>query len=273
MIVKRIFILCCALPLFGSVVAQRPDAEAEYLRADSALWTSYEAAMREIYEGEEQGRRERARALFDSTRRRNRELALRYAATPSGLKRCYMTRLDTPKDSLRAALRRIPRRMRRSPYSRSIALHLRTRQLAEGDRAVALGGWRDADGSAFDWSSLRGRCTLLLYGGLDCMGGSGREYLADLAARYADDLRIVVFWPTESPEKLAQLQAAYSGVPHCAVSDFRGDHTPFKIRYGAQATPTSFLVSPDRTIRVKSEGLAPGRIDEVLAGINKQVGQ
>ncbi len=269
MIVKRIFILCCALPLFGSVAAQRPDAEAEYLRADSALWTSYEAAMREIYEGEEQGRHERARALYDTTMRRNRELALRYAATPSGLQRCYMTRLGMPKDSLRAALRRIPRRMRRSPYGRSIALHLRTHQLTEGDRAVVLGGWREADGKPFDWSSLREGYTLLLYGGLDCMGASGREYLAGLAARYPDDLRIVVFWPTDSRERLAQKRASYPALLHRAVSDFRGDHTPFKIRYGAQGTPTCFLIDPDRRIRVKSGGLAPQRIEEVLSETKK----
>ena len=39
-------------------------------------------------------------SFYDATLKRNRELAMEYASTPSGLQRLYMCRLDIPKKVL-----------------------------------------------------------------------------------------------------------------------------------------------------------------------------
>ena len=43
--------------------------------------------------------------------------------------------------------------------------------------------------------------------------------------------------------------------PFPFISDFMGEESPIRIKYGTQARPTCFLIGVDRVVRMKSEGL------------------
>lgn len=203
-------------------------------------------------------------ALFQQYLHAMEALSVQYAATPSGLQRCFAMRLGLSKDTLRAARKRLPKELRRSPYGRAVALHCRAKELRPGGKVYNLRAW-DAQGRPFRLRQWRGTPVLLLYGGLGCMGTSGREYLDALHAKTSrEELRIVVFWPVSSPDELAALAEEYpSG--YLQVSDFKGDTSPVKIRCQAQATPTCFLLDSRGRLVFKTIGLYPGKVEEYLS--------
>ncbi len=268
---KSILTIFALLFALSATAKQPPVTEEEYLRADSALWLEYEAFGTRLYE-QAKANPELTDSLemvaeveLERVLERNQQLALQYAATPSGLKRCFMVRLDVPKDTLRRVLRTLPRPMRQSAYGRAIQQHIRTRQVVEGSRAPHIAAVNEV-GERFDLRALEGRRVLLLYGGLGCMGASGREYLAQLYARtLREDLEIVVYWAVDSAESLKELRARYN-VDYQFITECMVDCSPFKIKYGVQATPTCFLIDRDGRVLVKSEGLDPERFDAILLG-------
>lgn len=268
---KSILTIFALLFALSATAKQPPVTEEEYLRADSALWLEYEAFGARLYEQAE-ANPELADSLemaaeveLERVLERNAQLALQYAATPSGLKRCFMVRMDVPKSALRRALRGVPRQMRQSAYGLAIQQHIRTRQVVEGSRAPQIAAVNEA-GEKFDLRALEGRRVLLLYGGLGCMGRQGRAYVADLYAKTTrEDLEIVVYWSVETVEQLKELKAQYN-VDYQFVTECMADCSPFKIEYGVQATPTCFLIDRDGRVLVKSEGLDPERFDAILLG-------
>lgn len=244
-------------------------SEAEYLHLDSMLWNSYYAqadSLQALY-GSEPEKRDSLIAvsneILEKALAENASLALKYISVPSGLKRAFMVRLDVPKDSLRAALGRIPAALADSPYAEALRMHIDNGQIEEGDR------YRDftatlPDSSSFRLSSLEGKNILLLYGGLGCMGEWGRTCLQSLYDNTSrDSIEIVVYQPCSSLEELREV-AGYYPLEVIQVSDFKGDLGSFKILYGAQATPTCFLIDRDGVVRVKSKGLDPERFAEYL---------
>ncbi len=269
---KKLYLLA-AMALFVSVTScggrgGEVLSEAEYLHLDSVLWLDYGAridsvrALYEAYPEKIDSMRIVLEEVLNEVLAENASLALRYISVPEGLKRVFMTRLDIPKDTLRAALERIPADLvASSPYAEALRLHVENDQIEEGDRyydfAVTL-----PDGSSFTLSSLEGKRILLMYGGLDCMGEAGRSYLKSLYdSTSRDSFEIVVYQPCASLGELGEISAQYSlGV--LQVSDFEEDRGVFKIIYGTQATPTCILIDRDGIVRVKSIGLAPERFAE-----------
>ena len=223
--------------------------EENFLKEESALAARFEAQS-EAFSGQfaaAQSQKERDsltvayNALFQQYLHAMEALSVQYAATPSGLQRCFAMRLGLSKDTLRIVWKRLPKELRGSLYGRAMALHGRAKELRPGGKMYNLRAW-DAQGRPFRLRQWRGTPVLLLYGGLGCMGTSGREYLDALCAKTSrEELRIVVFWPVSSPDELAALAEEYpSG--YLQVSDFKGDTSPVKIRCQAQATPTCFLL-------------------------------
>lgn len=250
--------------------AQQPTEE-EYRSRDDALWQTFSAQtdslMRLIQAAEQPAIRDSLtsiyRALYDDVLQRNWQLALRYATVPGGLQRCFMVRAYIPDDSLRAALGRLPASLRRNRYAEAIRLHLRCRKIEPGGRIRDF-TFRTPQGNRVRLSDYKGRQLLLLYGGLDCMGESGRKWLDKLYARTSREaLEIVVYWPVESIGELQRTAAAYP-MPFAQVSDMKGDVTPFKIYYQAQATPTCFFIGRDGKLLHKSEGLDPDRFEKLI---------
>ena len=78
----------------------------------------------------------------------------------------------------------------------------------------------------------------------------------------------MVYLPVEAPEWMEKFRVRFP-CDYGFVSDFRGGFSPMKIRYGAQTTPTCFLVDPRGVIRVKSAGLAPERYEAELACLRR----
>ena len=143
----------------GSSVAQDMEREKEYLRKDSMLWEAYEqrhqemAALWDKYPEMQDSLQAAFNSFYDATLKRNRELAMEYASTPSGLQRLYMCRLDIPKKVLVHILDTLGTGMRESFYGRNIQEHIRMRQIEERDSLWEFPCYRD-DGNIFDWHGL-----------------------------------------------------------------------------------------------------------------------
>lgn len=247
---------------------ERPvaESEAEYRKADSMLWGTYEQEAEQLwtkYADDQTLLAAHADSLFEQTLKENCRLAIRYAHTPSGLKRCFMVRTDLPKDTLRCVLKGLPRKMRRLEAARAIQAHIDTEQIVEGMPYYPFKGVDDC-GEELDWSDYAGRYRLLIYGGLGCMGAAGRTELAALRADYShEQLAILVYWPVDSVDALKQLKERYPS-EYRFVSELKSEYAPFKIHYGTQATPTCILIAPDDTVRLKTVGFDPARIRQQL---------
>lgn len=268
-----ILIICLLSAGCGHKSTPSHITEANYLKADSTIWMEYEkicdslSVVAESASPEELENIElEAEEILQTTLQRNAELALEYAATPSGLERLYMSRGDVTKEQISKALQSIPDSMQQSEYGKLLKLHLDTRQLGEGDKFQSF-DCTTIEGEPLNWDALSGKNRLLLYGGLGCMGRSGRNYLSQLHKQYPE-LEIVIYYKVTSSEQLQEEYAAWQqrGVDfdYRAVSDFKGDASPIRIIYGTQATPTCLFISHDGTIKVLSEGLNPERFEEEL---------
>ena len=268
-----ILIICLLLAGCSHKSTSSHITEENYLKADSALWMEYEkicdslSVVAESASPEELENIEiEAEEILQTTLQRNAELALEYAATPSGLNRLYMVRSDVSKEQISEALQSIPDSMRTSEYGKLLQLHLDTKQLGEGDKFQTF-ACTTIEGENFDWEKLADKEILLLYGGLGCMGRSGRNYLSQLHNQHPE-LEIVIYYTVTNLEQLQSDYAAWRerGVDfdYWAISDFKADASPIRIIYGTQATPTCFLISRDGTILVQSEGLNPDRFEKEL---------
>lgn len=249
----------------------QPVTEENYIKEDKALWELFSSKSdtlnKYIAAAKDKGEKDSLIAVYNELYRytsgQNKVLALKYASTPSGLQRCFMVRLGVPEDTLKAVLKRIPKQMQKSEYGRAIAMHLSCPKVGEGDKAYDFRA-TDAQGRPFRLSQWKGKQVLLLYGGLGCMGPWGRKYLDELYGRTSrENLEIVVFWPAAGQDELTALAKEYpSDFPQ--VSDFKGDVTPVKIRYEAQATPTCFFIDRNGRLLLKSVGLNPEGFESVM---------
>lgn len=242
--------------------------EEAYLYADSVLWGCYEASYARM-QGEWKALPEKSDSLqaafermYDSTCVANVRLAVRYACVPSGLQRCFMVRNEISKASIDSILHSLGPEIEGSYYGKLLRQHVQAQQVEEGMPLVEFPCFT-SDGQPFDWSRLDGRQVLLLYGGLGCMGESGRRYLQQLYARTSrSEFLIVVYWPCSSPDILREVEEEYASAGYIFISDFKMDASPIRILYGAQATPTCFLADERHVVRVKCVGLSPERFDK-----------
>lgn len=100
--------------------------EDNYLKADSALWAEFERDTEPLIE-QMDAEPERFDVLYgkylaieEATDKRNVELAIEYAATPSGLRRVYMVRNHIDKKQMKRTLSEIPDSMQQSFYGQLI---------------------------------------------------------------------------------------------------------------------------------------------------------
>ena len=188
--------------------------------------------------------------------RRNRATAIKFASLPEGLMHLYWVRSDIEKDALRSILESLPREHRDSPYGKSLHNHIEWAQVEEGgvyQDFTAL----DAKGNVFRLSeAIQGHSnTFLLYGGLGCVREQGRMILREWCEKLCgNDFQIVVFNACANLEELKELKDIY-GLDFTFVSDFNEDHSEMKIRYGAQATPTCYLINQQGEVTLKKIGL------------------
>lgn len=249
------------------VSAQETITEENYLKQDSILWadfqTKYDAMEQIIILHPE--KRDSVTAEYEKmiaeTYKKNEELAIKYASVPSGLQRLFMVRLELSKDTLKSTLKSLNPEMRNSLYGKSIQEHIKTKQIEEGSPIYEFKCTQE-DGTAFDWNSVKGKQLLILYGGLGCIGETGREYLSSVYEKTSrDNFAIIVYWPCGSLEKLNEVKKEYPS-DYIFVSDFKQDSSPMKIKYGAQSTPTSVLSDEKHITVVKCTGVAAELFDK-----------
>nr|WP_321357815.1 redoxin family protein [uncultured Draconibacterium sp.] len=248
-------LLFSTLTLFSQEIT-----EENYLKADKEIWDEYELKMDnlskifELHPDKKDSLLAVANELEANTDKKNREAAIKYAAVPSGLKRLYMLRLNIPKDTLRYVFNSLPEEMQKSEYGKSILSHIKSNQIEEGDKYYNFKA-TDSDGNEFTLANLKGKNVLLLYGGLSCVQEEGRDFLNTYSSTVdKQKFSVVVFYSCANLEELRQLGSEYD-LDFIFISDFLGDHSPFKIRYGAQATPTCFFIDEEGTVIIKSTGL------------------
>ena len=242
--------------------------EQEYIKADSTLWAEYEAEgekLVQLYAENEDSLYIKAVELEAYADRKNKELAIEYSSTPSGLRRCFMLRLDIEKDTLQDILSKLPRDLRKSQCADAIKAHIATEQIEVGMEFCPI-DVVDADGNQFDWDEQRNKNILLIYGGLGCMGRYGRRELAALREEYArDNLAIIVYYSVSTLEELKEFRNQYSD-DYIFISELIPDYSPFKIKYGVQSTPTCFVIDRSGTVVLKTVGFdaeqVEGQIDK-----------
>lgn len=277
---RQLLLLCMALCTMFSCkrsVESIPTyiTEENYLKADSALWAEFERDTEPIIEQMDaepeqfDALYERYKSIEEATDKRNYELAIEYAAVPSGLRRVYMVRNNLDKGVMRKALSEIPDSMQQSFYGKLIKGYIEADQIEEGDKYQPFECLSE-DGELFDWSCLDGKRTLLLYGGLGCMGNEGRELLKRWHEQYArKGFQLIVYAPAAgNHEELVEDKRYWSRngvVDYIAIGDFLGDASPIKIIYGSQATPTCFMIDGEGRVVIKSEGIDPERMEAFLA--------
>lgn len=94
------------------------------------------------------------------------------------------------------------------------------------------------------------------------MGRSGRSELATLREEYAgDNLAIVVYYPVSTLEELKEYRDQYSA-DYIYISELMPDYSLFKIKYGAQSTPTCFVIDKNGTVVLKTVGFDVQQVKE-----------
>jgi hypothetical protein len=247
--------ICSATALFSQEIT-----EENFVKADQQIWERYEQDLDVILElmKENPEKKDSLSAIWnqlnDNVAIENCNNAIKYAAVPGGLQRLFWVRLHLSKDTLGTILATLPAHMQQSEYGKSLLLHVNTRQIEEGDHFFNFQAL-DSQGDIFQLSSLTSENILLIYGGLDCMGKSRRDYLVKLYEETnREKFQMVVYWICSDLEQLKALKAKYP-VDYHFVSDFLDDHSPVKITYGAQTTPTCFLIDKNRNVIIKTQGL------------------
>ena len=159
---------------------------------------------------------------------------------------------------------KLPRDIRKSECAKAIKKHIATEQIEEGMKISPI-DVVDANGNKFAWDEHRNKNILLIYGGLGCMGRSGRRELAALREEYADDnLAIIVYYSVGTLEELKEFRNQYSD-DYIFISEIMSVYSPFKIKYGVQSTPTCFVIDKSGTVILKTVGFdvqqVKGQID------------
>lgn len=253
--------------LFGCKNEQSIEiTEANYKKLDSIIWTEYDRQMEIIGECYEKHPNKKdsliacQKNVYKISSEQNKALAIKFAAVPSGLQRVFMLRLDIPKERIDSVLKSIPDSLKANPYCNSIKMHLDNDQIIKGSNYYDFQAFY-CDSTQFKISSLLGKQILFIYGGLGCMGEDGRNYLKELYGRTArDKFEIVVYWPCSDLSNLKDVSTHFE-TPYIIVSDLLLDESPVKIIYGAQSTPTCFIISDKGVIIEKFTGIRQDIID------------
>ena len=260
------YILCCLALVQCTPKLHDAKLELEYIKADSTLWAEYELEgerLAELYAENEDSLYIKAVELEEYADRKNRDLAIEYSATPSGLKRCFMLRLDIEKDTLQNILSKLPHDLRKSECAKAIKKHIATEQIEVGMEFFQIDAV-NADGHKIAWKEYRNKNILLIYGGLGCMGRSGRRELVSLRKEYTDDnLAIIIYYSVSTLEELKEFRNQYSD-DYIFISELMSDYSPFKIKYGVQSTPTCFVIDKSGTVVLKTIGFDASQVKTTI---------
>lgn len=240
-----------------------------FAKERNEIWADYERQIQNINETFSRNPEKKDSLLVEvhnidgQTYQRLLHSSTKYLSLPSTLNFIYNIRNNLSKDSLQNVLNLIPNELKSSEYAMLIKKHLETDQVKEGDKYSDFEA-TDLNGDIFKLSALQNKNILFLYGGLGCMGDSGRNYLKNLYdSTSRETFEIVIYCTVESLEKLKEEKETFSA-NYNLVSDFLLDHSPMKIKYGVQATPTCFFINKSGIVDFISIGLPVNQLNNLL---------
>lgn len=173
----------------------------------------------------------------------------------------YFRRRDRiSKDSLSVILKKASPEIRNSPVGKALLKHIKTRQLAEGERFRTVRCY-SVDGKPFDWRRTQGKKVFLVHDGLWCMTHGQdntlfRKYLEFLAEKAPDCFPLIVV-NCKTPEELQAAIDEYGLHAFAVVSEFKGDVGKLNWLYGDQTTPTCHYINENGILQKRTE-----RIDQ-----------
>lgn len=181
------------------------------------------------------------------------------------IEQLYRTRNDLDKETIGLVIKNLTPKIRNSPYGKSLILHYESPVLIEGDL------YQDFTASTLAGESImisklleKGKPIMIIFGGLSCMQEHGRSTLKQFVNKYKDDIEILGFVFARNREEW--IYDAQYDLNIRLLSDMKGDHSPIKIKYGVQVTPTVYVIDKNGKIVLKSLGY-----DESVNSVAKEL--
>ena len=165
----------------------------------------------------------------------------------------YRVRNEINKDSLGLILKKMDSTILNSKYGKSLTLYSKSSDLDVGAHYIDFTA-KTLNGENISISEQlkKGKPILIIFGGLGCMQEHGRKILKDFHDNYKDDIEILAFVFARNKEEW--IYDSNYPLDITLLSDMKGDHSPIKIQYDVQVTPTVFLISEEGIITWKSLG-------------------
>ena len=267
----HIFIAVLCVTQFSFAQSQVVELTQEnYLDVVSATWVEYVRWVVTEYHNKHPEKKDDLNRVIEqisvNANKKSIETAFKYGSIPDVLEAVFSMRIAFQKDVIFSVLKTLPDSMQNSPYGKGLLYHINTEQITEGSKYYNFQA-TNIEGESFTLSSLEGKNILLVYGGLHCMGESGRNDLTTLYEQTdRNNFEIVFFGCCSSLDELKKISVEFSSLKpnYIFVSDFLNDINSVAINYGCQSTPTCFFINREGLVVMKTLGVVLERITEFL---------
>lgn len=181
--------------------------------------------------------------------------ASEHANSYMGVQNLYRVRNKIGRRLLGGLIEKLDEKILESPYGQSLQLHYQSPPLDSGAAFI------DFEAPTLEGDNIRlsevleEKPALLIFGGLSCMGKQGRELLRSFHEEYGDQIAILPFVFARNRDEWIDDGRFQLDIP--LLSDMKGDHSPVKIKYGVQITPTTYVVNRQGIIVWNSPGYWP----------------
>ncbi|TKG90806.1 redoxin domain-containing protein [Puteibacter caeruleilacunae] len=168
----------------------------------------------------------------------------------------YLVRKHMKKCKIRWALDKLTPENKLKAYALSLDKHVKTDQLKKGNQYYDF-SWTTSDAEKHNLSDIaEEKDVLLIFYGLSCMGRDGIKYIADIYERLDHNkVEVVSLCFADDQEQLKGYKSKYK-IPWELGSDFQGNHSDAKIKYGVQGTPTMVFINSEGKLLVIDEGFS-----------------
>ncbi|MCB0461151.1 MAG: DUF4369 domain-containing protein [Flavobacteriaceae bacterium] len=163
-------------------------------------------------------------------------------------------RTNINKDTLCNKLQTVDKHIQNnSSYAKSLNVFCNSKILDVGDSFIDFTA-NTLDGERVVLSELikEKKPVVLIFGGLQCMRAKGRTLLKSFNETNKNKVNILPFVFANTKEQWLHDETYNIGVP--LVSDLKGNHSPVKIQYNVQATPTVYVLDTTGKISMISLG-------------------
>lgn len=183
----------------------------------------------------------------------NLDFCIKNANSYMAIEMLYRVRNEIQKDSLKPVLEKVDSNILNSKYGKSLSLYSRSPDLEIGMQYIDFTA-KTLSGETISLSEQlkRGKPILIVFGGLGCMQEHGRKILKDFQKDNKDDIEILSFVFARNKDEW--IYDSKYPLDITLLSDMKGDHSPVKIQYDVQATPTVFIIDKNGIIKWKSIG-------------------